>query len=515
MNRRVYVIAGALFLLVGAIVLTRFLGTEFMPKQDFPIAVVDLTLPVGMVLSETDHLARQIEDILLSRQEVITCGSMVGITVDAKYAAAQGDTTSGVNKARIFARLCDKKDREKSSDTVINEVRGTFPQLEGVEFTFEDLAGSMYGTGSSPIEINIYGSDLDQLDRISTESVSKLLSIQGFKDIDKSLKKSKPELHVMIDREKASRMGLDVSRIASTVETAMLGKVVSRYQDAGDEYDIRVRFAEKFRETQDALKNIHIPSPLGFSLPLWQVADLEESLGPITINRKNQNRVVTITGSTFGRDLGSISRDISTTMKSISMPEGYFYDIGGTYEDMQSSFNELGKAFIVAILLIYMVMAAQFESFTQPLIIMFSLPLAYVGMILGLFITGKSLSVPSLMGLIILMGIVVNNGIVMIDYINHLRKAGMEKTSAIVQGASIRLRPILITSITTITAMLPMAFSQSEGAEMRSPMAVSIAFGLLFSMVLTLFVVPSAYSIFDSISQALRRKAPIIIVDRE
>jgi len=515
LKRRGFVIGASFLLLVGAVVLTRFLGTEFMPKQDFPITVVDLNLPEGMVLSETDHLSRQIEDIFLSREEVITCGSMVGITVDAKYSAAQGEMTPGVNKARIFARLNDKEDREKSSDEIINEVRSRFPRLEGVEYTFEDLSGSLYGTGSAPIEINLYGSELDVLDKISTEAARKLISVEGFKDIDKSLKKSKPELHVQIDREKAARMGLDVERIASTVETAMLGKVVSRYHDAGDEYDIRVRFAEAFRENEDALNNVIITSPMGFSLPLQQIAHLDKSLGPITINRKNQNRVVTITGSTFGRDLGSISTDIHETMRSISMPEGYFYDIGGSYEDMQTSFNELAKAFIVAILLIYMVMAAQFESFTQPFIVMFSLPLAYIGMIVGLFITGKTLSVPSFMGLIILMGIVVNNGIVMIDYINRLRKAGMEKTAAIVQGASIRLRPILITSITTITAMLPMAFSRSEGAEMRSPMAVSIAFGLLFAMVLTLFVVPSAYSVVDAVSERIRKKLSTVVLGRE
>ena len=515
LNHRGKVLALAFLLFIGAIVLTPTLGTEFMPKQDFPIAVVDLTLPEGMVLSETDHLSRQLEDIFLSRQEVITCGSMVGITVDAKYAAAQGEMTPGVNKARIFARFNDKEDREKSSDQIINEIRERFPRLEGIEYTFEDLSGSLFGTGAAPIEISIYGPDLDVLDTISTDVMARLSSVEGFKDIDKSLKKSKPELHVKVDREKAAKMGLGVERIATTIETAMLGKVASRYHESGDEYDIRVRFQEAYRKNIEDLNNTVIQSPLGFSLPLWQVTSLVKSVGPITINRKNQNRVVSITGTTFGRDLGGISADILKIMRSIDMPEGYFFEIGGSFEDMQTSFHELSKAFLVAIILIYMIMAAQFESLTQPLIVMFTLPLAYVGMIVGLALTGKTLSVPSFMGLIILMGIVVNNGIVMIDYINRLRSTGMEKTAAIIQGAGIRLRPILITSITTITAMLPMAFSTSEGSEMRSPMAVSVAFGLLFAMALTLFVVPSAYSIIDTIASKVKKTAGMLVVGEE
>jgi HAE1 family hydrophobic/amphiphilic exporter-1 len=515
LNYRGFIISGAFILLIAAIFITPHLGKEFMPKQDFPITVVDLNLPEGMVLSETDHLARQIEEIFLSREEVITCGSMVGITVDAKYAAAQGETSPGVNKARIFARFTDKENRSKSSDVIINEIRSQFPDLEGIEYRFEDISGALFGTGGSPVEINIYGSDIDVLDTISTTVVEKISMVDGMKDIDKSLKKSKPELHVRVDREKAAKMGLSVAQIASTIEAAMLGKVVSRFHETGDEYDIRVRFQESYRKNIQDLQNVTIQSPLGFSLPLSQVTSLEESVGPITINRKNQNRVVSVTGTNFDRDLGSVMKDIQKIMNTINLPEGYFFDIGGTFEDMQTSFTELSKAFIVAIILIYMVMAAQFESLSQPFIVMFTLPLAYVGMVAGLGLTGRSLSVPSFMGLIILMGIVVNNGIVMIDYINHLRTQGKEKAEAIIEGASVRLRPILITSATTISAMLPMAFSTSEGSEMRSPMAISVASGLMFAMVLTLFVVPSAYSMIESLSSKIREKLGRLVIGKE
>ena len=514
-SRRRLTLGTALVLFAAAIVCTPFLGTEFMPKQDIPLAVVDITLPEGMVLSETDHIARQVEDIFLKRPEVITCGSMVGITVDAKYAAAQGQAAAGVNKARIFARFTEKEDRDKSSEQIVEEIRLQLPVLQDVEYLFEDLTGALFGTGGKPVEVHIYGSDLARLDEIGSEAMQKVSAVSGLTDIDKSLKKSKPELHVRVDRQKAAKMGLSVAQVAATVETAMLGKVVSRFHDAGEEYDMRVRFQEAYRSTIEDLKKVSVSSPLGFSVPLSQVASLEESVGPITINRKDQNRVVTISGSIVGRDMGSVTREVEEAMRGIRMPEGYFFEMGGTFEDMQTSFRELGKAFIVAVILIYMVMAAQFESLSQPFIVMFTMPLAYIGVVFGLLVTGKALSVPAFMGLIILMGIVVNNGIVMIDYINNLRRNGMERSRAVIEGATVRLRPILITSITTIVGMLPMALSTSEGSEMRSPMAVSVAFGLLFAMALTLFVIPCIYSSIDSLSSKIRTKAGRIVIGEE
>ncbi|MEA2102016.1 MAG: efflux RND transporter permease subunit, partial [Thermodesulfobacteriota bacterium] len=375
--------------------------------------------------------------------------------------------------------------------------------------------GGLFGGSKSPVEINLYGADLEELDRLSNEIIEKIKGVEGLKDIEKSLKKTKPELHIVVDRQKASRMGLSVYQIAATVETAMLGKVVSRYHETGDEYDIRLRFQKDYRQNIEDITNIKIQSPLGFALPLSQVASFTKAYGPITITRKDQDRVVTITGTDFGRNLGDIVKDVENAISSITLKDGYFYDIGGGYEDMQSSFTELSKALIVAIILIYMVMAAQFESFSQPFIVMFTLPLAYIGVIIGLGVTGKTLSVPAFMGLIILMGIVVNNGIVMIDYINQLRQKGMKKTKAIITGAGVRLRPILITSITTIAGMLPMAFSTAEGSEMRTPMAVAVSSGLLFGMLLTLFVVPAVYSVVDTISKKARSRINKIVIGEE
>ena len=489
--------------LAGSIFLTSFLGTEFMPREDVPIGRLNITLPEGSPLSETAHITDQIEKIFLSKKEIETSLSFGGITAGAKFQAAMGDRRDAVNNSTILARFTEREHRTRTTDAILNEIRDQLPDLEGVEYNFVDMAGFFFGTGDSPIVIHLYGPELRILDSISSEIMAKISNIQGLKDLEKSLKERQPELHIVVDRQKASKMGLSVYQIASAVETAVLGKVISRYHEGGDEYDIRVRLQAPYRRSFKNLMDLTLQSPLGFSLPLYQVTTLEKDFGPTAINRKNQDRVVSITGTNFDRDLGSIVKEIDAVIGSMDMPERYSYEIGGTFEDMQTSFTELTKAFIVAVILIYMIMAAQFESFTQPLIVMFTLPLAYVGVVLGLLITGKDLSVPAFMGLIILMGIVVNNGIVMIDYINRLRKDGLNKLDAIVEGASVRLRPILITSVTTICGVLPMAFSGGDGSAMRSPLAVAVAFGLTVAMLLTLFVVPSVYFIIDTISSKI------------
>jgi len=505
----------ALGALIGSIIMTPHLGTEFMPREDVPIARLNITLPEGAVLSETRHLTDQIERLFLSKEEIQALLSFGGITAGAKFQAGMGDRMDAVNKSTVLARFKEREERNRTTDEIINEIREQLPDLEGVEYNFIDMAGFFFGTGGAPVDINLYGPDLNTLDRISSELMDKLSLVDGLKDVEKSLKKRQPELHIIVDREKASKMGLSVYQIASTVETAVLGKVVSRYHEGGDEYDIRIRLQAPYRKNFENLMNLTIQSPLGFTLPLYQVTRLDKDFGPTAIKRKNQDRVVTVTGTNFDRDLGSIIKEIQSIIDTLDLPERYSYEIGGTFEDMQTSFEELTKAFIVALILIYMIMAAQFESLTQPFIVMFTIPLAYIGVVIGLMLTGKTLSVPAFMGLIILMGIVVNNGIVMIDYINRLRKTGMKKTEAILKGASIRLRPILITSVTTICAVLPMAFSRGDGSAMRSPLAVAVAFGLMVAMLLTLFVVPSAYSIVDTISSKIRKRADEIVIGAE
>jgi len=508
------IVAIAFIALIASVMSTPNLGTEFMPPMEVPFTAVAYDLPEGTLLEETDHITRQVEDLFLSSEGITLTIAQVGTTSGSKYSSRSRG--GGVSSGIVYARFKDREERSESTDDIIESIRAQLPDLDGVDFRFIDMnSGPSGSSGGSALQLNLFGRDLNTLDQLSSAIMKELSAIEGVKDLDRTLKKRKHEVHITVDREKASQMGFSVYQIASTVEAAMRGKIVSRYHEAGDEHDILVWFQKPYRQSLRDLENLTLQSPMGFTVPLIQIAEIEKDFGPISINRRNQTRVVTITGAYYNRDLGSILRDINSTLEKVEMPEGYFAEVGGAFEDMQSSFQELTKAFLIAVILIYMVMAAQFESFSQPFVVMFTLPLAYIGVVIGLTVMGKTMSVPAFMGLIILMGIVVNNGIVMIDYINRLRWGGMEKADAIVKAAGVRLRPILITSITTICGMLPMALSTGEGSEMRSPMAVAVASGLLFAMVFTLFVVPAAYSIVDAIASRVARKALAVVVGEE
>jgi HAE1 family hydrophobic/amphiphilic exporter-1 len=293
-----------------------------------------------------------------------------------------------------------------------------------------------------------------------------------------------------------------VSQVANTIQAATLGRVATRYTDESEEIDLRVRFQKRYRDNIQEIANIPIVTPQNKVIYVGQVATVEKGEGPIQITRENQARRVTVTANIAGRDLGSVVRDILQRLGPIQkqMPPGYFLEFGGSYEQMTEAFKILAAAFALASLLVYMVMASQFESFRHPFIIMFAIPLGVIGVILGLLLAGKAISLPALIGFILLAGIAVNNGIVMIDYINQLRRSGVETREAIITGAVTRLRAVLLTALTTILGMLPMAISRSEGSEFRAPMAITVMGGLTATTFLTLFIIPAIYSLFEKVS---------------
>jgi len=280
----------------------------------------------------------------------------------------------------------------------------------------------------------------------------------------------------------------------------MQGVVATKLRQNGEEIDIRVRYNPKYRQNIEDIKRITIFSPLGEPILLKQVAKISKKRGPVKIDREDQSRVVLVTANVVGRDVGSIIKDIKKELTNYSLPTGYFIEYGGSYKQMRESFRTLSGALILAILLVYMIMASQFESLVYPFIVMFEVPLAFIGVGLALFITRQTLSLPSFMGIIMLAGIVVNNAIVLIDYVNQLRKKGVDRLNALIEGGTTRLRPILITSLTTIFGMLPMALTQQEGSEMTKPMAIAVIGGLLVSTILTLIVIPVIYNLVESIS---------------
>jgi HAE1 family hydrophobic/amphiphilic exporter-1 len=485
-------------------------GTEFMPSSDQPFIMLTVEMPIGTSLEETNRLVGEIEDLMISEKGVLTVGAFGGLSEASKMDVAFGSVDAGIHVGQLSARLLDKKDRKRSNVEIMDAVRSRLPEVEGVQFDFLDMSKQMMGGGAAaPVEIKLFGKDIAALREISEKIVRRIEGIEGLRDLDTSLRAGKPELRIRIDHEKAGRVGLTVGQVAGTIQTAMQGKIAGQLRSGGDEFNIRVRFREGDRKNIEDIENLCVRSPLGVQIPLKQVAHLEYGEGPVKLDREDQSRRVSVTANVFGRDLGSIMADVKNAVAPMTkaFPSGYFVEFGGEYEQMMETFVDLGAALLLAILLVYMVMAASFESFTQPLVIMTTLPLALIGVVLMLLAAGKTISLVSFLGLIMLAGIVVNNGIVLIDRVNQLRKRGVEQHDALIQAGMTRLRPILITSGTTILGMIPMALSTSEGAEMRSPIALTVIGGLLTATVLTLVIIPVVYSIVDRISYKTSKRA--------
>lgn len=479
-----------LFVLTLMIPATGVIGTEFMPSGDMPFLVLNVKMPAGTPLEETNQIVRQVEDIFVGLEGVENTMILIGPMSEGQ-AMADPTNPQDVNEAQIFVRLYDAEDRELSAEEIQELVRSQLPVVTGGEFTM--------GQGQSlPIEINVFGKDLTILKQIASNIEKRMTNVKYVTDVNNSMKKSKPEYHIIIDKDKAFHYALTSAQVASAIKTATWGTVCGIFHEAGDEIDILVRMEEENRNSFEDIMHLSIVSPLGFSVPLNQIAHLEDAQGPTKISHEKQTRKVTLSASVTGtNDIGSVVENIKTNISDITenMPTGYYIDFGGAFKDMQEAFVTLSGALLLAIILVYSVMASQFESLRQPFIVMFTMPLALIGVMIILGLTGTTLSVVSFVGIIILAGIVVNNGIVLIDHMNQLRQEGMEMREAILQAGRDRIRPVLITAITTIGGMLPMAISSGQGSEMKSPMALTVIGGLISATFLTLIVIPAIYSL--------------------
>ena len=502
LRHRLLTIGIVAVLFIISVGLIPFMGTEFMPKSDMPMQVLKITMPVGTELEQTNEVVSQIEEIVSNIDEVKIFLVNIG-TMGEGMAVSDPSSPGGVNEATLFLKLKDLEDRDRSSDEIMEEIRSKAPKLKGVRYSVLDISGMMMGGGeSAPVVIKIFGKDLSELKNISNTIEKRITDVPGIRDVNNSLKEANMEQHIVINRDKAFRYGLTVAQIASAVRTATLGTKAGEFRKGGDEIDIRVRLNENSRNSLADIEHINIASPLGFTVPLNHVAKILPGEGPLKIEREHQVRVATITANILDRDLGGTISDVKEKIKDIegNLPTGYFIEYGGSYKDMKESFTTLLQALLLAIVLMYVIMAAQFESFSHPFVIMFTLPLALIGVVLLSLVTGTTLSIVSLMGAIILAGIVVNNGIVLIDRANKLRIGGMEKHEALIQAGGDRLRPVLITALTTIIGMFPMAVSTGQGAAMRAPMAIAVIGGLISATFFTLVIVPAVYSIVDHIS---------------
>jgi HAE1 family hydrophobic/amphiphilic exporter-1 len=346
-----------------------------------------------------------------------------------------------------------------------------------------------------PVEVEVEGNDLEELRRISSGVEEAMREIAGLADIQRSARIGNPEVRIEFDRDRLARFGLDVSTAANVVQAKLLGNIPTRLSEGDTRYDIRVRADRKYLRGLEDLWRLEIELGTGNFVPLSSLASLRIVPGPSEIRRVGQRRVAVVSANLKGRDLGSVSREIEEKLKTLSLPPGYIVTLGGQNREMQTSFASLRFAMVLAVFLVYIVMASQFESLLHPLVILFSIPLGLIGVVYGLYLLEIPLSIVVFIGAIMLAGIMVNNAIVLVDYVNLLRRRGVPRDEAIVQAGQVRLRPILMTTMTTVLGLMPMALGFGEGAEIRVPMAVTVIVGLLCSTFLTLLVIPAVYAL--------------------
>lgn len=480
------------------------LGTEFLPQFDQGQFTVSYSLPVGTVLDETREVATRLEDTIAEIPEVKTIFTNIGV----------GDMMSGstASEAGSFTVILkDLAERDRSTSEVMEELRNKV-KIAGADISIESQSGFFGPTGGAPVNIKVVGNNLEELERLSALVMEQMRQVEGVREVEDSFEEGRPEFLIEIDRALAARLGLRMRSVANTVKTAITGSVATQFEVAGDQYDVRVTLTEDDKRNIEQIRNIMLPSPTGAKVPLSRIANFELSKGPKQILRINQERYAEITASLFQIDLGTAVNNIQERVnENVEFPEGYGIRYGGQFQDLQQSFTDLFYAFLLAIVLVYMVMASQFESLVHPLVIMFTVPLAVIGVIFGLYITNTTISVPALIGIITLTGIVVNNAIVLVDYINKLREEGRTKIEAILEAGPIRLRPIMMTALTTVLALIPLSLGIGEGSELEQPLAVVVISGLLFSTFLTLYVIPILYSLFTDISDKIKSKVKKVV----
>ncbi len=503
LGMRKRIIAFAVILFVVSLSLIGIVGGELFPSADEGSFTVTMETPFGTSLKETDELVSEIEGFILNIPEVKTCTVSIGATSMMSMENTSNTTTIRVN-------LIDIKERNRSTSEIANEVREELQNIVGAETSISESSQSSGGTGAAdPISIQIQGDNLETLNQISEDFKEILRSIDGTIEVSSDVEEGNPEVRVYLDRQKSAFYGVTAYQLATTLQSSLSGDTATQYKVNGDEIDITLSLSTSTNATIEDMKQILIQAPTGQYVSVGQIANFEYDNSPSQITREDQVRTVTVTSQLLGRDLRSVSIEIAEKLEAYPMPFGYSYDMGGQQQDMQEAFGNLFLALLLSIVLIYMILASQFESLIQPFIIMMSVPFAFTGAFLGLFITGKPLSLPAYIGLIVLAGIVVNNAIVLIDFINQQRKAGTLRKEAIINAGRFRLRPILMTMLTTVLGLTPLSIGIGEGSEIMSPMGISVIGGLSFSTLITLIFIPVLYSLLDDLSMKIQKKHKI------
>jgi HAE1 family hydrophobic/amphiphilic exporter-1 len=492
----------AIGVFAASVVMLPLLGTEFVPKADYSETNVSFYTPVGSSLEVTEAKARQVEGIIREFPET-------------RYTLATINTGNAQGKiyAAIYVRLVDRKDRSRSVDQLSAVLRNRLTQVAGITVTHVGLADAV--GGNKQVEFSLKGPDLKELERLSRLVTERIRTIPGLVDLDSSVKADKPVIDIEVRRDVASDLGLSVSQIASSLRVLVAGQTVGNWRAPDDQtYDVNVRLSPDARVEPQQLERL--PFAMGSNadgssriVRLNQVASVKESTGPNQINRRDLAREVAINANVQGRSAGEVSNDIRTRLDGVAFPPGYSYQFSGSTKNMAESFGYAVSALAMAVIFIYMILASQFRSFLQPLALMTSLPLTLIGVVLALMMFRSTLSMFSIIGIVMLMGLVTKNAILLVDFAIRMRQEGMERTEALLLAAKVRLRPILMTTLAMIFGMVPLAFALTEGSEQRAPMGQAVIGGVITSSLLTLVVVPVVYCYLDDLARWLRRRPKI------
>ncbi len=502
-RRRVVWITGILF--ITSLALFPFIGAELSPDVDQAELQLQAEMPLGTRLAVTDSAVVKLERIL--DQEIpetvnsfVTIGSGTGMM--ALFGNAQGPHT-----ASVWIGLNERSQRKRSVKDIQRDLRAKLAGIPGMTVRFTSDQAMFMGSGK-PIEIKVLGYDRDRAREYTERLLDTLKSIKGLVDIESDMEIGKPEIQFRVDRYKAMRFGLTPYQIGSALRDRIEGTVATKYRVQGTEYDVKILTDKQYRDTPQKIASMTITTPLG-EVPLRNFLLDTVALGPAQINHDNATRVVKITAGVEGRDQNSVAGDVRKILKALPKPANFQVEMGGGFQQMQDTFRDLGLVIILSLFIVYIIMVAQFESFREPLLIMFTVPLAIIGVLWILFFTRTTISMQSLLGVLLLGGIVVDNAIILVDYVNQLRRnKGMALFPALAEAGRVRMRPILMTTLTTIFGLVPMAIGLGSGNEMRAPMALIVIGGLTVSTFLTLVFIPVIYAVFELRGERKRQEAP-------
>jgi HAE1 family hydrophobic/amphiphilic exporter-1 len=496
LNHRGLIVLISVATFAGSIGILSLLKSEFVPKSDQSRFTIRIEAPTGSTLHYTDDKMQKVESLVLNLPETRTIFTTIGV-----------GTQKEVNKGLLLVSLKDRGERKRSQHQVMDELRKSVREIPGARVYIEDFQDiAVGGRRSAPLQMDIKGPEMKELEKLSNQIMREMQKSPGIVDVSSDLELTKPEVRVLIDRNKASDVGVDVQEISSAVLQMVGGQQVSKFKDTdrAKRYDVRIRLIKDQRMNPEDISQITIRTPRGGLIKLAQVVKVEEGISPNLINRKDRQRSSTIYADTSGgKVLGEALAEVEGLAKQY-ISSGYSYGFFGHAEAFKESFHYLFMALIQAIIIVYMVLAIQFNSFIHPLTVMLALPLSAVGAFGALYVTGDTISIISMIGMITLTALVVKNSILLVDYTNTLRERGMERNQAVLQASPVRLRPILMTAVTTILGVLPVALGYSAGGEVRAGMGRATFGGMFASTLLTLFIVPVAYTLLDDLQLKLR-----------